>query len=137
MIQQEMDMAKLPAPRSVSETNTNRETNRGKQSWTLPDGKYDYAGIKDGKYDQHLDKFKAKKGAYNQKEWDGLHPMIKRKRWLEKHNKDGSLKKGFSPGRGGGAKKRTVAALEAELAEAKRINKGLQEKIVGGPNGDC
>ena len=62
--------------------------------------------------------------------------MIKRKRYVEKYNKDGSLKKGFSPGRGGGDKKRTVAALEAELAEAKRINKGLQEKIVGGPNGD-
>ena len=136
MIQQEMDMAKVPTSRTVAEANTNCDTNRGKQPWTLADGKYDQDGIREGKYDKHLDKFKSKKGTYSKSEWEQLHPMIKRKRYLERRTKDGSLKRGFSPGRKGGAGKRTVAALEAELAEAKRINKGLQDKIVGRPDND-
>ena len=82
-------------PRNVSETNTNSKP------WELPNGKFDFDGIREGKYDAHLGGFQAKAGGYSPEEWRTLHPMVKRKRYLATHNKDGSRKGGKRPGGGG------------------------------------
>ena len=46
--------------------------------------KVDYEGIKAGKYDSRLPRFKMKAGGYPDKEWRALHPMKKRKIFLAK-----------------------------------------------------
>ena len=51
--------------------------------------KVDYEGIRSGKYDSHLSKFKIKAGGYPDKEWRALHPMGKRKVFLAKKKTGG------------------------------------------------
>ena len=51
----------------------------GKNEPWVKNGKTDWQGIKEGGYDDHLDKFKVKKTGYPEKEWRNLHPMKKRK----------------------------------------------------------
>ena len=124
-----MEFAKLPAPRSVHETDTDRdsETPAGKP-WVLASGEFDVTGIRAGKYDQHLGGFTVKSGRISNAEWKTLHPMAKRKKYLATHNADGTPKGGRGGERGEG-KKRTVAALEAELVEANKKNEGLEERL--------
>ena len=122
MIDHNADSKKLPAARgsrNISETNTNSKP------WELPNGKFDHEGCRAGKYDAHLGGFQAKAGGYSPEEWRTLHPMVKRKRYLATHNKDGSRKGGRrSGGGGGGAKagtkgydKRKIAELETKIEE--------------------
>ena len=125
-------MEKLPAPRQVHETNSGKRGGKkgggggggpkGRQSWDRADGKWDLDGINGGKYDSHLHLFYYKKGRYTDEEWRKVHPMICQKKYLANHNPDGSFKP-FKKGGGGAGTKRTVASLEAELAEVRKKNK--------------
>ena len=126
-------MSKLPAPHTVRETTTNRRGGRGKQPFEVSKGVYDLAGIREGKYDHLLGSFHYKK-TYSKEQYKNLHPMIKRKKYLSvARNPDGSSKLrregGRGGGRGGGGTKRAVAAVEAKLAEARKANKELEERL--------
>ena len=46
------------------------------------EGVCDFRGVKSGKYDRYLGNFNYKEG-YSDKEWKTLHPMIKRKKFVE------------------------------------------------------
>ena len=144
----EKELDKLPAPRSVHETNSGgRGGGRGgggggasnrRKPWDRADGRWDIEGINSGKYDSYLKTFHYKNGRYTDEEWRKLHPMIRRKKYLANHNPDGSFK-AFKHGRGGGGgggagQKRTVASLEAELAEVRKKNKELEEARDGAGN---
>ena len=65
--------------------------------------------------------------------------MIRRKKYLKNHNPDGSFKPvGSGGGNGGdfrtGAKRsRSVAALEAEIAELRKQKEELEEEVGKGP----
>ena len=56
------------------------------QPWVLKNGFCAFRGIKEGKYDEHLDNFTSKNG-YSDKEWGSLHPMVKRKKFLSRGDK--------------------------------------------------
>ena len=128
LIEQEMEFAKLPAPRSVQEADSDRrsETPSG-EPWVFASGDVDVAGIRAGKYDQHLGGFTVPPGRVSDAAWKALHPMVRRKKYLATHNADGTRKGGRGGGGRGGGKKRTVAELETELAEANKKIKGLEE----------
>ena len=58
----------------------------------MKDGNIDWPGINKGKYDDHLDKFKVNSDGYPEKEWKNLHPMKKRKVFVQNHPDDKSVK---------------------------------------------
>ena len=160
----EKEMDKLPAPRSVHETNSGHRGGRGggrggggrggggrggggrgrggggheapiRGPWDRAGGGWDLDGINSGKYDSHLHKFYYK-NRYSDQEWRDLHPMIRRKKFLRNHNPDGSFKP-FRDGSGGnggarahgGKRSRSVAALEAEIAELRKQKEDLEEEV--------
>ena len=62
--------------------------------WVRKNGTVDYSGIQDGKWDDHLHKFKARdSGGYKPEEWKKLHPMVKRKIYLKNHGVGGTGKR--------------------------------------------
>ena len=150
MAQQSMGMEKIPARRNVSETRTGRggrgaRGDRGgggrggggrgggggppRGPWDVAGGRFDMEGINAGKYDGHLNKFRSRNGSYSDAEYKKLHPMIKRKRYLETHNADGSKKPRDAAGGAAGGNDRRIAELEASLAESQGVVKGLEMQL--------
>ena len=64
----------------------------GKNDPWMKNGKVDWPGINDGKYDEHLNKFKVNSDGYPEREWKNLHPMKKRKVFVQNHPDDKSVK---------------------------------------------
>jgi hypothetical protein len=69
-----------------------RKGRGGKNDPWVKNGKVDWPGINDGHYDDHLDKFKVISDGYPEKEWKNLHPMKKRKVYVQNHPNDKSVK---------------------------------------------
>ena len=68
--------------RTVSSATSGRK--KGDDGPWMNKGKPDHTGIRSGKYDHLLSDFKVKEGGYSDKEWKNLHPMKKRKIFLNK-----------------------------------------------------
>ena len=102
-------------PPRATHTVSENSSSRNGGPWNLPDGKPDFAGIKEGKYDRHLDQFQIKPGGYSPEEYKKLHPMARRKRYLATHNKDGSLKGGARRQKNVRGAKRKIEELTAKV----------------------
>ena len=98
----------------------------------LPDSKYDHRGLYDGKWDHELKNVPVKENGYSPAEYKKLPPTIKRANYLYRARKGQQ---------GGGGKpqakakgKRKIAALEGELAEAKKQLEEAKQRSGASPS---
>ena len=101
----------------------------------LPDCKYDHRGLYDGKWDHKLRHVPVKETGYSPAEYKKLPPTIKRANYLYRS------RMGLKGHQGGGGKpqakgkgKRKIAALEGELAKAKKQLEEAKQRSGASPS---